>query len=273
LRANIVAMIDKQIDAATRRMLVRHDVETFEQTCGSFDPDAKAAFKGLLTAEPPKAAPVAVQGPVKAQATAKLQPPAAVTVKEKEPRKAEAHKAEPHKAEAHAVAPAAEKPARQASREPVIKEREQARPAAEQDGASDARWLDAVRGALVNHETERRAPESTAKPLGTLRVNEPAAPAPREANALPVQTPLAAPAAVQAPPVGAVPAASAPALPPPTELSAGPAKPAQPADPDHPVPPASIPMDQSNAAPAAPAVTGSTPAHTGWTNFIPFVGR
>lgn len=274
LRANIVSMIDKQIDAATRRMLVRHDVETFEQTCGAFDPDAKAAFKVLLTPAAPKAAPVAAQQPVK------VQPPAAVTVKEKEPRKAEAHKAEAHKAEAHAVAPAPEKPARQASREPV---KEQARPAAEHDAASDARWLDAVRGALVTHEPERRALDSTVKSLGTLGGSEPTGPAARvrrEADALPANTPpdahapLTAPIAVPAP-TETVPAA-APALPPPTELSAGPAKAAQPANPDHPVPPGSIPMDQGDAAPdvpAAPAATGSTPAHTGWTNFIPFVGR
>src|SRR3972149_3195867 len=38
LRANIIAMIDKKIDAATRRMLVRRDVEAFEKSCGGFDP-------------------------------------------------------------------------------------------------------------------------------------------------------------------------------------------------------------------------------------------
>ena len=41
LRANIVSMIDKSVDAGTRRMLVRRDVETFEQTCGAVDPDAR----------------------------------------------------------------------------------------------------------------------------------------------------------------------------------------------------------------------------------------
>jgi len=51
LRANIVTMIDKSIDASTRRILVRHDVETFEQTCGKVDPDATAAFKALLAAD------------------------------------------------------------------------------------------------------------------------------------------------------------------------------------------------------------------------------
>src|SRR5665811_148238 len=34
LRANIVSMIDKSVDAGTRRMLVSRDVERFEQTCG-----------------------------------------------------------------------------------------------------------------------------------------------------------------------------------------------------------------------------------------------
>ncbi len=34
LRANIVSMLDKSVDAGTRRMLVRRDVETFEQNCG-----------------------------------------------------------------------------------------------------------------------------------------------------------------------------------------------------------------------------------------------
>ena len=53
LRANIVAMIDKSVDAGTRRMLVRRDVESFEQTCGATDPDATAAFKALLAADKP----------------------------------------------------------------------------------------------------------------------------------------------------------------------------------------------------------------------------
>ena len=56
LRANIVSMIDKSVDAGTRRMLVRRDVETFEQTCGTVDPDATAAFKALLAADKPAAA-------------------------------------------------------------------------------------------------------------------------------------------------------------------------------------------------------------------------
>ena len=48
LRSGIIAMLDKSVDAATRRILVRRDVEAFEKTCGTVDPDATAAFKTLL---------------------------------------------------------------------------------------------------------------------------------------------------------------------------------------------------------------------------------
>src|SRR5258708_36512865 len=62
LRSGIVAMLDKSVDATTRRILVRRDVEAFEKTCASVDPDATAAFKALLavdkTATPVVAAPV-----------------------------------------------------------------------------------------------------------------------------------------------------------------------------------------------------------------------
>jgi hypothetical protein len=57
LRSNIIAMIDKNVDAGARHMLVRRDVEKFEQTCGAVDPDAKAAFKALLAADRPAAPP------------------------------------------------------------------------------------------------------------------------------------------------------------------------------------------------------------------------
>lgn len=53
LRVNIVRMLDKNADAGTRHMLVRRDVETFENTCGTVDPDATKAFKALLTANRP----------------------------------------------------------------------------------------------------------------------------------------------------------------------------------------------------------------------------
>ena len=48
LRGNIVAMLDKSVDAGTRHILVRRDVEAFQQSCGTVDPDATAAFKALL---------------------------------------------------------------------------------------------------------------------------------------------------------------------------------------------------------------------------------
>ena len=48
LRTNIIGMLDKNVDATTRRMLVRRDIEAFEQNCGAVDPDAHAAFKTLL---------------------------------------------------------------------------------------------------------------------------------------------------------------------------------------------------------------------------------
>ena len=51
LRAGIISMLDKNVDASTRRALVRRDVETFEQTCGAVDPDATKAFKALLAAD------------------------------------------------------------------------------------------------------------------------------------------------------------------------------------------------------------------------------
>jgi hypothetical protein len=69
LRSGIVAMLDKGVDASTRRILVRRDVETFEKTCAAVDPEATAAFKALLAAE--KSAPsVAAAAPTpKAQAS------------------------------------------------------------------------------------------------------------------------------------------------------------------------------------------------------------
>src|ERR1035437_7444693 len=89
LRANIVSMIDKSVDAGTRRMLVSRDVERFEQTCGATDPDATAAFKALLAADKP-AAPVAAavarrpDAPPK-ELVRKAAPPAAAAVVRRDP--------------------------------------------------------------------------------------------------------------------------------------------------------------------------------------------
>ena len=51
LRSGVIAMLDKGVDASTRRILVRRDVETFEKTCAAVDPEATAAFKALLATE------------------------------------------------------------------------------------------------------------------------------------------------------------------------------------------------------------------------------
>jgi hypothetical protein len=214
LRANIVSMIDKSVDARTRHMLVRHDVEKFEQSCGAIDPDATAAFKTLLAADKP-AVPQAAPAVRHAEAAPK------------EP----VHKAEPHPqvAAKQAAAPPPA-PVTVARREPA---------------ESDAQWLDAVRGALLTHRTERKA-TGDGKALAAPAVIPAQWPAQKNA-ALPA--PAAAPAPVVAPaaPVAAPVAAPtvAPALPPATAVAA---PPAPQADPDHPVPPAAIPNPDDVAA-------------------------
>ena len=82
LRASIVSMLDKNVDAHTRHLLARHDVETFEKSCASVDPDATAAFKALLAAD---------AKPAPAHAEAK---PAAVKQPEEKPKEL-VRKAEP----------------------------------------------------------------------------------------------------------------------------------------------------------------------------------
>src|SRR5581483_4931972 len=57
LRANIIAMLDKNADPTTLRMLVGRDVVNFESQCAAVDADAVKAFKALLTA---KSAPAPV---------------------------------------------------------------------------------------------------------------------------------------------------------------------------------------------------------------------
>ncbi|MFN3657901.1 MAG: hypothetical protein ACK4UO_11660 [Pseudolabrys sp.] len=180
LRAGIIAMIDRNIDAAARRMLVRRDVETFETTCGAFDPDAKAAFVSLLAEPRPAAAPPKA-APAKAQKAEAPKPEAANEVK------------------SDAKVDAAPVPKRVAVAKAAL---------AEADAANaDARWLAAVRGALVSHASP--APAPAAKPLGAL----------------------------------VVPAASSAAAPvlPPAEAVAPPAPSEHASDPDRPVPPATIP--------------------------------
>ena len=68
LRANIVAMLDKSIDASTLRMLVGRDVTSFERTCGAVDPDAVAAFQRLLSTGKPATHALAQAAPAEPQA-------------------------------------------------------------------------------------------------------------------------------------------------------------------------------------------------------------
>jgi hypothetical protein len=238
LRSGIVAMLDKSVDAATRRILVRRDVEAFEKACGSVDPDATAAFKTLLNDE---------KAP---HATAVTTAPSAPKVQHVEtpPREA-ARKVEP-RAQTIAKPPAASVAIGEA--EPVRRE----------PAVSDAQWLDAVRQALVTHKQEIRAPEPAKVPTAT----EPATkPMPHEA-ALPA--PAAAPPAAVVTPVPPV----APALPAP--ISIAPPPPAQSADVDHPVPPGAIP----DSMPAAERADAAKPDEHGqsrvrkWISEIPLLG-
>jgi hypothetical protein len=240
LRANIVSMIDKSVDARTRHMLVRHDVEKFEQTCGAIDPDATVAFKTLLASDTTAA-------PVTAPAVRHVE------AAPKEP----VHKAEPHPQVA-AKQPAAPPPA------PVTVARRE-------PAESDAQWLDAVRGALLAHRTERK-PSDGGKTLAAPAVIPAQWPAQKNA-ALPAPAaapaPVVAPAAPMAAPVAAPTVAPAlpPALPPATSVAA---PPAPQADPDHPVPPAAIPSPDDVAAAKA------EPQHSRigrWIAKIPLMGN
>ncbi len=177
LRANIVSMLDKSVDARTRHMLVRKDVESFEQSCGRVDPDATAAFKALLASD-------------RAAAVAPRTEPKPVEAKAKEI----VRKAEPKvevKTVPHDVAAAPAKPA----------------PA---DAAmSDAAWLAAVRGALTPDDAEPAKPAKAkeavintpppvpldaAHPNAELRVSPP--PPPPPAAASPAAAPLPPPSTI-----------------------------------------------------------------------------
>jgi len=185
LRVNIVRMLDKNVDAGTRHMLVKRDVEAFEQTCGTVDPDATAAFKTLLTAD--KVAPVvstAIQ-------PAELQ--AQTVVRKTEPML----KAKPQTA--HAIAT-----------EPVQHEAP----------LTDAAWVAAVRTALAKRDSEKKPAAQTSaaaapRPLGILPVT-PAQPEPQmTAPTLPPPAAVPALPAPQVDPDHPVPPAAIPeAMPP-----------------------------------------------------------
>ena len=236
LRADIISMIDKRVDAGTRRILARRDVEKFEQSCGAIDPDATAAFKTLLANDKPATAAAApVAAPV----------PAA-------PAKDVARKVEPHPRTAGKMPDAAWPGTERAHREA---------------GVSDTQWLDAVRQALVTHEASAAAAEAVKAPV-VPAASPVLRPALREA-AVPVTTPaVAVPAPVQAAPP------MAPALPPASAVSAPAAvvaaPPAPKADADHPVPPSAIPD------PAEVAATEANDHRSGvrrWIAKIPLMGN
>ena len=205
LRGNIVGMLDKSVDAATRHMLLRRDVEAFESACRSVDPDATAAFKALLVADK-AAAPVKTANAKPAE----VRPPVAVK-------------------QTAAVPPAVKTEA----------------PAAARETSSDAVWVAAVRQALVNRAVEQKpaaeqvkaaavapapafAPE---KPLTGAVTLTPPAPPPIAQEIRPPAEPQSHPVTIAAPPPVAAPAPAMPLV----------IVPAQQADDGHPVPPAPIP--------------------------------
>jgi hypothetical protein len=251
LRSGIVAMLDKSVDAATRRILVRRDVVAFEKACGTVDPDATAAFKTLLNDEKAShaAAVVAVPTAPKVQR---------VETSTKEPaRKVESRPQTVARQPAASVATTEPEPTR---RDPAV---------------SDAQWLDAVRQALVTHKQETRDPVSakatnTPEPVTRSMPHEAALPAPTAAPSAPVATPP--PVTVPSVAVSTPGAPAAPALPAP--ISIAPPPPAQQADVDHPVPPGAIP----DAMPSAEKADAAKPDEHGksrvrkWISEIPLLG-
>jgi hypothetical protein len=255
LRAGIIAMLDKNVDAATRRMLVRRDVATFEQTCGGIDPDAHAAFKVLLAVppSPPSAAAPKLRAALPAAETARKAEPKAETAKadvKSEP------KAAP-KVEAKAEPKSEPKPA------PVVA----AAPPVDAEAAqreSDMRWLASVRQALVTHGPEKTETAVIEPAKAESMLTKPARPE-TLAVAKPAQPPvLLQPAwTVPAPVVAGTPAVEAPA---PLRTS------------DHPVPPAPIPGTTLAPTPVSSDASADGEASGGskigsWIAQIPLVGR
>jgi len=242
LRASIVSMLDKNVDAHTRHMLARHDVEAFEKTCAGVDPDATAAFKALLSAD---TGAQTVRAEVKAAAIKPLEEKPRDIVRKVEPapvlRKSIASESKPEpKIEAKSETKADIKA--EAKTEAKLEPKAEAREAS----VSDTAWLSAVRGALAVREQE-------AKPAAA----EPAAPAATVAPQPLAVTPAAPPAASVAPP-----------LPPAANVASAPA-PMQ--ERDHPVPPATIP--QQPVANDVIAQRAARPQHGSWIGQIPLVGK
>jgi hypothetical protein len=132
LRANIVTVLDKQVDASARHRLVRRDVEEFERSCGAVDPDATAAFKDLLAAD---------QKPVALVSVRPVEKPVEIVAPKTEPR-----------LEAVAKIKAANGAVAKAESEPVQRDAP----------SNDAVWLAAVRHALVTHTAQPAAAQDVA---------------------------------------------------------------------------------------------------------------
>jgi hypothetical protein len=244
LRSGIVAMLDKGVDASTRRILVRRDVETFEKTCAAVDPEATAAFKALLAAE--KSPPVAAAASApKAQAN------------DSAPKEI-VHKAEPKPQ-------ATPKPAATNTQAPAVQN------VRRDSSESDTQWLDAVRQALVTHQPgsrpvenskARSTPQPSARP--TQRDADPAVPPPSAPSAT----------AASAPPATATLApAAAPTLPPPVAIAPAPAQKnvVQTQD-DHPVPPESIPSSDAAVATETKTDESGRSRIGKWISAIPLLG-
>ncbi len=255
LRANIVLILDKSVDASARHMLVRRDVEAFEKTCGSVDPDAAAAFKTLLATDKQIAAVATV--PVR-RVEAQPKP-----VERKADTKADVKVEAKVETKVETKQQPAAKPAAVVAALPAVSPRDAA--------TSDAEWLEAVRGALVARAPEPAAEivASKVEPKVEAKLAEPKA---LESKALeakiletkPVEakTAIAAPLVRQAvreappmsienvrtPPLATV---AAPALPPPAAVASVPEPQLEKvrADDSHPVPPEAIPEQAADATP------------------------
>jgi hypothetical protein len=276
LRANIIQILDKGVDASARHMLVRRDVEAFEQRCGDVDPDAAAAFKTLLAVDS-KAKAQAAQ-PVVARTDAKPKPVERKAEPKIEP-KLEAKAESKPESKTDIKAETKIEPHQEVAKQPAAKPATVAVAPVQRDPAtSDAAWLEAVRGALVAHEP---APLVAAPPVAATPIepkSEPKLvsappvlrPAMRDAQPAMVESPkvpAVAPEAVIAPQAVTAPeAVTAPALPPPNVIASAPAPQA---DDGHPVPPGAIP----DAPPTDIKPPENRSRIGALISHIPFVGR
>ena len=237
MRGNIVGTLGKNVDATTLRLLVRHDVETFEKSCGKVDPDATAAFRRLLTVDR-TAKPI--QSHPAAQVAKQTKPPSARPVSRPNIAAATQDLSSVH----HAAATDAAEPEEPQSR---------ATP------TSDANWVAAVRQALVAHAPD--SPETV-----PVVATQPAAPPPSATAARPIHsmsqanhehaqvTTIEAPTSLATATVGAAPM---------TQRRV-----------DHPVPPAPIlgAAPSAELASSAHPESRGAPRSGGWVSHLPVVG-